>query len=268
MARKQLYKHKWIYKVKITFLGTGTSQGVPLIGCTCAVCTSTDKKDKRLRCAIWVKTPEASVVIDTGPDFRYQMLRAKVTQLDAIVFTHGHKDHVAGLDDVRAYNYFSNKSMPIYATLETQVVLRREFSYVFDNPNYPGIPKLELHTIDPQQPFSINGLLFTPIRVLHMGLEVLGFRIGNFTYITDTNFIAPEELAKTAGCEALVLTALRHEPHPSHFTLEQSIEVARQSGVKNIYFTHVSHQLGLNEEVNKTLPENMMLAYDGLELEF
>ncbi len=254
--------------MKITFLGTGTSQGVPLIGCECPICTSQNRKDNRLRCAIWVQTPDVSVVIDAGPDFRQQMLRAGVKKLDAIVFTHGHKDHVAGLDDVRAYNYFTKKAMPVYATLETQEVLRREFKYVFDAPDYPGIPKLTLNTINPVDSFSINGLEFTPIRVLHMGLEVLGFRVGDFTYITDANFIAPEELDKVLGSKALVLTALRHEPHPSHFTLSESIAIAQQTGVPNIYFTHVSHQLGLNDEVNQTLPENMVLAYDGLTLEF
>jgi phosphoribosyl 1,2-cyclic phosphate phosphodiesterase len=254
--------------VKITFLGTGTSQGVPLIGCHCPVCTSTNKKDKRLRSAILVESPEATVVIDAGPDFRYQMLRAKVDKLDAIVFTHSHKDHVAGLDDVRAYNYFQQKAMPVYATPETQVVLKREFSYVFDNPTYPGIPQLDLVTLDPDQPFSINGLEFIPIKVRHYQMEVLGFRIGKFTYITDANYIAPEQLAKVNGSDTLVLTALRHEKHPSHFTLAESLEIAQSLDVKHTYFTHVSHQLGLHDEVNATLPATMQLAYDGLTLEF
>lgn len=208
------------------------------------------------------------MVIDAGPDFRYQMLRAKVEKLDAIVFTHSHKDHVAGLDDVRAYNYFQNKAMPIYATLETQAVLRREFAYVFDNPNYPGIPQLDLMTIDPDVPFSINGVEFVPIRVVHYQMEVLGFRIGKFTYITDANHIIPEELAKVNGSDTLVLTALRHEKHPSHFTLSESIEISQSLDVQHTYFTHISHQLGLHNEVTKTLPDNMQLAYDGLVLEF
>lgn len=254
--------------MKITFLGTGTSQGVPLIGCHCPVCTSPNKKDNRLRSAILVETPQANVVIDTGPDFRYQMLRAKVDKLDAVVFTHSHKDHIAGLDDVRAFNYFQQKAMPVYATLETQAVLRREFSYVFDSPNYPGIPQLDLVTIDPDKSFTINGLQITPIRVMHYLIEVLGFRIGDFTYITDANYIAPEQLAKVNGSDTLVLTALRHEKHPSHFTLAESMEVSRSLDVKTTYFTHISHQLGLHDEVSKTLPADMHLAYDGLVLEF
>jgi phosphoribosyl 1,2-cyclic phosphate phosphodiesterase len=196
------------------------------------------------------------------------MLRAKVEKLDAIIFTHSHKDHVAGLDDVRAYNYIQRKAMPIYATLETQAVLKKDFSYVFDNPNYPGIPQLDLITISGDQPFNINGLEIIPIKVTHYQMEVLGFRIGNFTYITDANHITNEELAKADGSEAIVLTALRHEKHPSHFTLAESIEIAQSLNVGQTYFTHVSHQLGLHDLINETLPTNMQLAYDGLELNF
>lgn len=203
--------------MKVTFLGTGTSQGVPFIGCDCAICTSPNRKDQRLRTSVWVQTPEASIVIDTGPDFRYQMIRAKVQQLDAVVFTHGHKDHTAGLDDVRPYNYRQQKHMPIYATLQTQETLKREFSYIFHDKAYPGIPQVTLHTIDSSEPFFINGLKITPIRVMHYMLEVLGFRINNFTYITDANYIAPEELVKARGSDAFVINALRHEQHISHY---------------------------------------------------
>ncbi|RYD59107.1 MAG: MBL fold metallo-hydrolase [Sphingobacteriales bacterium] len=251
--------------MKITFLGTGTSQGVPVIGCNCAVCTSTDKRDNRLRTSVWVETPEASIVIDSGPDFRYQMLRAKVRNLDAIIFTHSHKDHIAGLDDVRAYNYFSGKAMEIYATEETQDGLRREFHYVFNNRTYPGIPQLNLNTIT-NKPFYINGLEIVPIRVLHYKLEVFGFRIGGFTYITDANYIAPEELEKAKGSDVFVLNALRHEKHISHYNLPEAMEIANSADVKNAYFLHISHQLGLHEEVTKMLPDHMHLAYDGLEL--
>ena len=254
--------------MKVTFLGTGTSQGVPLIGCDCIVCTSANKKDKRLRSSILIETPQANVVIDTGPDFRYQMLRANVRRLNAVVFTHGHKDHTAGLDDVRAYNYFQHEAMNVYATLETQEVLRREFRYVFENASYPGIPQLDLNTINASDPFSINGLVFTPIRLLHYQLEVLGFRIGNFTYITDANYIAPEDLAKADGSEVLVLNALRHEKHISHYTLEEAIQVAATVDVRRTFFTHISHQLGLHDAVNGGLPDNLQLAYDGLTLEF
>jgi phosphoribosyl 1,2-cyclic phosphate phosphodiesterase len=232
------------------------------------VCTSTNKKDKRLRSAIWVDAPEASIVIDSGPDFRYQMLRANVLKLDAIVFTHGHKDHIAGLDDIRPYNFFTNKPVQVYATEETQEALKREYSYIFTNPSYPGIPQIVINTIVPGQPFYINGLELIPIRVLHYQMEVLGFRIGDFTYITDAKTIAPEELSKTHGSKAIVLNALRHEPHISHYTLNEAIEVAKGLDIPNTYFTHISHQLGLHDVVDAGLPAGMHLAYDGLELEF
>lgn len=253
--------------MRVTFLGTGTSQGVPFIGCDCAVCTSADKRDNRLRTSVWIETPEASIVIDSGPDFRYQMLRANVRKLDAIVFTHGHKDHVAGLDDVRAYNYHDNKAMEIYATTETQTVLRREFEYVFNNKHYPGIPLINLNTIKPGESFYINGLEIIPIRVMHYKMEVLGFRIGDFTYITDANYIDAEEMQKIKGSKAFVVNALRHEDHISHYTLLQAIDIAHASGAKNTYFTHISHQLGLHSEVEATLPPGMHLAYDGLVLD-
>jgi len=254
--------------VKITFLGTGTSQGIPFIGCSCPVCTSANKKDNRLRAAVWIETPEASIVIDSGPDFRYQMLRANVRKLDAIVFTHGHKDHVAGLDDIRPYNYFEKKPVEVYATEETQEALKREYRYIFSNITYPGIPQVELNTINAREPFTIKGVTFIPIRVLHYKLEVLGFRIGDFTYITDANFIAPEEMEKVKGSKAMVLNALRHEPHVSHYTLAEAIEVAKTADAGETYFTHISHQLGLHDVVEAGLPEGMHLAYDGLELEF
>jgi len=252
--------------VKVTFLGTGTSQGVPFIGCGCAVCTSHNPKDNRLRSSVWIQTPEASIVIDSGPDFRYQMLRAKVHKLDAIVFTHGHKDHIAGLDDVRAYNYHDNKAMEVYATAATQEGLKREFYYIFSDHTYPGIPKVNLHTINSNDVININGLKITPIRVLHYKLEVLGFRINDFTYITDANYIAPEEMDKIKGSKTFVVNALRHEPHISHYTMQEAIEIVRQTGAEAAYFTHISHQLGLHDEVNSMLPDGMFLAYDGLTL--
>lgn len=252
--------------MKITFLGTGTSQGVPFIGCDCAVCTSADPRDNRLRTSVWVETPELSFVIDTGPDFRQQMLRAHVRKLDALVFTHGHKDHTAGMDDVRAYNYHQDKAMEVYATEATQDVLKREFEYVFRDKTYPGIPVINLHTID-LKPFYINGLEIIPIRTLHYKLEVLGFRIGGFTYITDANYIAPEELEKAKGSDVFVLNALRHDPHVSHFTLSEAIEVAKQVGAKDTYFTHISHQLGLHSIIDASLPAGFHLAYDMLTLQ-
>lgn len=252
--------------MKVTFLGTGTSQGIPLIGCTCPVCTSTDKKNNRLRTSIWIETDKASVVIDTGPDFRYQMLRAGVKKLDAVVFTHGHKDHTAGMDDVRAYNYIQKKPMEVYATEHTQVVLRREFEYVFDGNKYPGVPEINMHTINNHDSFEINGLVFTPIRVMHYKLEVLGFRVGDFTYITDANYIAPHELVKAKGSKVFVLNALRHEEHISHYTLNEAIEIAELVDAETTYFTHISHQLGLHDTVESSLPKGMHLAYDGLTI--
>jgi phosphoribosyl 1,2-cyclic phosphate phosphodiesterase len=254
--------------VKITFLGTGTSQGIPFIGCSCPVCTSDNKKDKRLRSAILVEAPGATIVIDSGPDFRYQMLRAKVTDLDAIIFTHGHKDHIAGLDDIRPYNYHHKQPVKIYATEETQEALKREYSYIFAEITYPGIPEIEMNTINAYDTFTVNGLNITPIKLRHYKMEVLGFRIGDFTYITDASYIAPEELAKADGCKAIVLNALRHEPHISHYTLSEAIEIAKSIKVDEAYFTHISHQLGLHDVVDSSLPAGMHLAYDGLVLEF
>lgn len=252
--------------MRITFLGSGTSQGVPVIACPCAVCASADKRDNRLRSSILIETDEATIVVDSGPDFRYQMLRHKVKKLDAIVFTHGHKDHTAGLDDVRAYNYFQQKEMDIYASDETQEVLRREFQYIFQNSSYPGVPQIKLHELR-NEAFYINGLKITPIRVLHYKLEVFGFRIGDFTYITDANYIAPEEMDKIRGSKIVVLNALRLEQHISHFTLAEAIEVAKDLNCEQTYFTHISHQLGLHSEVSEELPGNIFLAHDGLVLE-
>ncbi len=256
-----------IQNLTVTFLGTGTSQGVPFIGCDCAVCTSPDPRDRRLRCSVWIRTPETSIVIDTGPDFRYQMLREDVRRLDAVLFTHSHKDHMAGLDDIRAYNYHQKRPMDIWANSETDAALRREFAYVFDNSSYPGVPQLRMNRI-PETPFRIGDLLIQPIRVMHYKMEVLGFRIGAFTYITDANYIAPEELDKIRGTKALVLNALRHESHISHYNLTEAIEVARDIGADQTYFTHVSHQLGLHLELNAHLPSGTQLAYDGLSLHF
>ncbi len=251
----------------VTFLGTGTSQGVPVIGCPCEVCASPDPRDKRLRSSVWMNSPDGSVVIDTGPDFRYQMLRADVKTLDAVVFTHGHKDHTAGLDDVRAYNYIQSRAMDVYATDETQAALRREFAYIFENGSYPGIPQLRMHTFH-NAPFKVAGMEFLPIRALHYRLEVFGFRIGGFTYITDANAIASGELDKARGSRVLVLNALRHEHHISHFTLDEAIAIAQDVGAEATYFTHISHQLGRHKDVSRLLPSGIYLAYDGLQLAF
>jgi phosphoribosyl 1,2-cyclic phosphate phosphodiesterase len=253
--------------VRITFLGTGTSQGVPVIACPCAICHSADPKDKRLRSSVLLETERGNIVIDTGPDFRYQMLRHDVRTLDAVLFTHNHKDHIAGLDDVRAYNYFQQQAMDVFASTETEEALRREFKYIFDNADYPGVPQLKLHTVSNQAFEVLGGVQVMPIRVLHYKLEVFGFRVGDFTYITDANYIAPEEIAKIKGSKILVLNALRKEHHISHFTLEEAIDMARQIGAERTYFTHISHQLGFHEEEQQLLPEGMFLSYDGLQLE-
>lgn len=252
--------------MEITFLGTGTSTGVPFIGCSCPVCKSTDKKDKRLRTSIWLHDETTNVVIDSGPDFRYQMLRAKVPRLDALVYTHGHKDHVAGLDDVRAFNFWQKESIPLYINDQTEEVLRREFVYAFNNLSYPGIPRLELFSIEGAKGFQIKNFTFLPIKVMHFKLEVYAYRIGNFVYITDANFIAPEEMEKIKGCKILVISALRKEKHISHFNLEEAIEVARISGAETTYLTHISHQMGLTAKVEAELPPGVHLAYDGLSI--
>ncbi|WP_345948227.1 MBL fold metallo-hydrolase [Mucilaginibacter sp. PAMB04274] len=250
----------------ITFLGTGTSQGVPVIACECEVCTSADKHDKRLRTSLLVEAEGKVIVIDSGPDFRYQMLRAGVKHLDAVVFTHEHKDHTAGLDDIRAFNYIQQTPMDVYAVPRVQEALKREFSYIFAEYQYPGIPKLNLHTIG-LDPFKVGPLKFTPIEVMHYRLPVLGFRIADFTYITDAKTITEKETEKIYGSKTLVVNALQKEAHISHFTLDEAIAFAQKIGAETTYFTHISHRLGKYADVSRELPENIKLAYDGLKLE-
>ena len=252
--------------MKITFLGTGTSQGVPVIACGCSVCQSVNPKDSRLRTSILIENSGQTIIIDTGPDFRQQMLNAKVKNLDAVVFTHAHKDHTAGLDDIRAFNYVSRSKMNVFATLEVQEQLKREYDYVFAGVYYPGIPEIQLHTID-NNPFKVGETTFIPIEVLHLRLSVFGFRIGNFTYITDANFISDKEMKKIEGTEVLVINALRLQKHVSHFTLEEALQIIKKVHPKQAYLTHISHQLGLHNEVEKILPPNVHCAYDGLTLE-
>jgi phosphoribosyl 1,2-cyclic phosphate phosphodiesterase len=252
--------------LKITFLGTGTSSGVPMIGCSCAVCTSTDKKDTRLRSSILVQSATTTVVVDSGPDFRYQMLRAGVKHLDAIIFTHSHKDHVAGLDDIRAFNFFSQKPMDVYATEMTQQVLMREFPYAFTDTRYPGLPEINLNHIT-NEPFTIGDITIIPVEVWHLKMPVLGFRFGGFSYVTDANRIEPDELQKLRDGDVLVLNALRKEKHVSHFTLGEATELGRLLNNKQTYFTHISHQLGRHADINKELPEGFQLAYDGLVIQ-
>lgn len=249
----------------ITFLGTGTSSGVPMIGCNCEVCRSEDKKDTRLRSSILVQSRSTTIVVDSGPDFRYQMLRAGVKNLDAILFTHPHKDHVAGLDDVRAYNYLTGLPMQVYANEMTQDVLVREFPYAFAENRYPGVPEIRLNTIGSES-FMVGDISIQPIEVWHHKMPVLGFRFSSFTYITDANRITEEEKKKIMGGEVLVLNTLRKEEHISHFTLAQGIALGRELKNARTYFTHISHQLGKHETISKELPEGFQLAYDGLVL--
>ena len=251
--------------MNITFLGTGTSLGVPIIGCKCRTCVSVNPKDKRLRSSVLIEVDGKNFVIDTGPDFRQQMLREKVERVDAVLYTHEHRDHVAGLDDLRSFNFIMEKKMEIYATESVQQSLHSQFEYVFTEKKYPGIPEVNFHTIE-NKPFTIDGVTFTPILVKHLHLPVFGFRVGNFTYITDANFIPEEEKQKILGSEVLVLNALRHEEHPSHFTFSEAMALAKELNCKTTYFTHISHLLGLHEEVNEGLPDNIRLAYDGLHI--
>lgn len=252
--------------MKVTFLGTGTSQGVPIIGCQCAICQSNSAKDKRLRASVWVEVNGKNIVIDSGPDFRQQMLNIGINRLDALLITHAHKDHIAGLDDIRAFNFIQKSAIDVYATTQVQHQLKKEFSYIFEEFKYPGIPELNLHTINADGNFMAAGVEITPVPVLHYKLPVLGFKIGDFVYITDANHIAESEIAKIKGCKVLVLNALRQEPHISHFTLSQAIELVQQIKPQTAYFTHISHQLGLHHQVEATLPAGMHLAYDGLTL--
>lgn len=253
--------------LKITFLGTGTSSGVPLIGCDCEVCTSPDKKDNRLRSSILVQSAKTTLVVDTGPDFRYQMLRQQVKKLDTVIFTHPHRDHMAGLDDVRAYNFFQKKHIDIYADSLTEEAIRRDFYYAFADTKYPGIPELNLITIS-DQPFVVGDIPVIPVKVWHMKMPVLGFRFGPFTYITDANRIEESEKEKVRGSEILVLNALRKQQHISHFTLGEAVDMVQELRVPVGYFTHMSHQMGLHADIEAELPDNIHLAWDGLVLNF
>lgn len=246
-------------------MGTGTSSGVPMIACECEVCRSADPRDNRLRSSILVESATTTLVVDTTPDFRYQMLRARVKKLDGIVFTHPHKDHIAGLDDVRAYNYFSQQPMQIFANEMTQMNIIREFPYAFAESKYPGVPEIHINPID-LEPFELGDISILPILVWHMRMPVLGFRFGDFTYITDANRIDAAEMDKIRGSSHLVLNALRHEKHISHFTLTEAIEIVQELQVPHAYFTHISHQLGLHKEIDASLPAGIQLAYDGLKL--
>lgn len=247
----------------ITFLGTGTSQGVPLIACGCSVCKSEDHKDKRLRSSLLIQYDDKNVVIDSGPDFRHQMLTCGIDKLDALLFTHGHKDHLAGLDDVRGFNFRMKEAVHVYCSELVLQQMKREFYYIFEEKKYPGIPEIDIHIID-NSPFVAADLNFQPIEVMHYKLPVHGFRFKDFTYITDANFIREDQLDKIKGSRYLVLNALRRESHISHFTLDEALEIIDKIKPEKAWLTHISHQLGKHQDVMKELPSGVELAYDGL----
>lgn len=252
--------------MRITFLGTGTSQGVPVIGCTCEVCQSLDYRDKRLRTSVHIEVDSQSIVIDTGPDFRQQMIRESVRRIDALLFTHAHRDHTAGLDDVRAYNFMQKMDMPVYATAPVLDQLKVEYAYAFADQYYPGIPRLTLHEID-ERDFSINGVNVVPLLVMHMKMPVMGFRFNHFSYITDANSIPDTTLKKLRGTKTLVINALQREEHISHFNLVQALDMIRLINPEKAYIIHISHKLGLHADVARELPENVALAFDGLQVD-
>ncbi|WP_028295513.1 MBL fold metallo-hydrolase [Olivibacter sitiensis] len=252
--------------MKVTFLGTGTSQGVPMIACDCPVCQSTDPRDKRLRSSVFIEVKDKQIVIDTGPDFRYQMLRENVKRLDAVLFTHMHKDHIAGLDDIRAFNYRQGKAVDIYADELVQEALKREFYYIFSAERYPGVPQVEMHLVE-QLPFSIGDVCIQPIDVMHYKLPIKGYRIGDFTYLTDVKTVSEASRKLIKGSKILVVNALQREPHISHFTLSEAIAFAKEIGAEQTYLTHIGHRMGKYIDVSMELPSNIHLAYDRLELE-
>lgn len=261
---------------KITFLGTGTSQGIPMIGCTCKVCKSADPRDNRLRTSALVEHNGFRILIDCGPDFRQQMLRQNISDLDAVILTHQHKDHTGGMDDIRAFNYFRKAAFPIYAEPNVQESLKMEYSYAFAEHKYPGVPDYTLHTIG-EEPFTITKSLpdgteasieITPIRVYHYRLPILGFRIGNMAYITDGSSIPATEFDKLQGLELFIINTVRKEKHISHFSLPEALDVVEEVGAPRNFLTHLSHQIGTHKELEAILPPNVKPAYDTLELEF
>lgn len=253
--------------MKITFLGTGTSQGIPIIGCTCSVCSSNDKRDKRLRSSIHIEINQKSIIIDTGPDFRYQVLRAGIKRLDAILFTHEHKDHIGGFDDIRPFNYLLKNIPEVFCSKAVESALRRDFYYAFAEEKYPGVPEFSISTID-EMPFLFGGEEIIPIPVMHHKMPVLGFRLRDFAYITDCNFIPETSFQKLRGLDTIVINALRKSEHISHFSLQQALEIIERINPRRAYLTHISHQLDLHSSLLKELPTGVEPAHDGLCIDF
>ncbi|MFW5792705.1 MAG: MBL fold metallo-hydrolase [Bacteroidota bacterium] len=251
--------------MEVVLLGTGTSQGIPVIACDCKVCQSTDPLDKRLRSSVLIKTPDTNICIDAGPDFRQQMLRENVKDLEAILITHNHKDHTGGLDDVRAFNWVHKKPMDVYARPDDLLSLKKDYRYAFNDHKYPGVPKINLKEI-PKNTFDIKSLSFTPIEAMHLQMPVVGFRIGDFSYLTDANFIKAGQIEKMKGSKVIVINALRKQKHISHFNLDEALDIINIINPQKAYLTHISHQMGFHKEVQKELPENVFLAYDGLKI--
>lgn len=251
--------------MKIRVLGTGTSQGVPVIGCHCSVCQSTDPRDKRQRASIYIETDQLRLLVDIGPDFRAQMLQSGLSDIDAVFITHEHNDHTAGVDDIRPLNFLQKRNMPFYTLARVAKEIKKRFHYAFAEVKYPGAPQLEMVEVT-EEAFYINNQKIQPILVLHGQLPILGLRVGRFAYLTDVKTIPESEMLKLEDLDVLIISALRHEPHYSHLTLEEALALSRRIGAQRTYFTHMSHKLGKHEEVERHLPDGIRLAYDGLSI--
>ena len=252
---------------KITFLGTGTSQGIPVIGCKCPVCLSSDSRDKRLRTSAFIEYEGLRIIIDAGPDFRQQLLANNISEIDGIILTHSHKDHTGGLDDIRAFNYNLQKDVPVYCEQRVLESLEKQYYYAFEDHKYPGVPMFDIRLID-EKPFKINGIEIIPVRALHYRMPVLGYRFGDLGYLTDASAISDESVELFKGIKVFVISTIRREPHISHFTLDQALQVASRTGASQVYLTHISHQLEPYAQLSKNLSEGVLPAYDGLQVSF